>query len=375
MLALAACTESQQKPGTGPVPVESAARLVVSFEASVDPRRPAVAARLPAEIQARVPKGKVAEAAGRKVLVLTVEKLGPAAPPILGRYERMGDDLVFTPAFPLEPGQRYLASLFTGDREPIVTAYEVPAAPAAAPAEVVSIDPLVEEVPANLLRLYANFSAPMLGGEGFYEHVKLVDLSTGDEVKMAWREIQLWSPDRTRLTLLIHPGRVKRDITFAEELGPVLHAGKEYELILGAALEDQNGKPLSGEFRKTFKVAESDDRGPDPDQWKVQAPALGSRDPATITFDEAMDAELLLREVSVLGPDGGPVEGELKLRDGAASVDFIPTKGWNAGPHQFAIARELEDLAGNTSTNPFDRPIDWKTDRKPVTQLAFDVAG
>lgn len=71
----------------------------------------------------------------------------------------------------------------------------------------IEIFPTAGEVPVNLLRLFVYFPRPM-GRSDILDHVALVD-DTGREVTGALLENRyaLWSPDATRLTVLLDPGR------------------------------------------------------------------------------------------------------------------------------------------------------------------------
>ena len=67
-------------------------------------------------------------------------------------------------------------------------------------------------MPANQLRLYLHFSAPMDWRSG-HEHVPLLD-DAGQEVPDAFLPLDadFWNDDRTRYTVFFDPGRVKRGI-------------------------------------------------------------------------------------------------------------------------------------------------------------------
>src|SRR6056297_3284815 len=73
----------------------------------------------------------------------------------------------------------------------------------------VEIYPTAGELPANLLRFFVYFPQPMDRSD-ILDHILLVD-DAGSEVTGAFLEnrYDLWSPDATRLTVLLDPGRVK----------------------------------------------------------------------------------------------------------------------------------------------------------------------
>ena len=77
-----------------------------------------------------------------------------------------------------------------------------------------------------------------------YRHLTLMDISTKKPVHAPFLELEeeLWSPDGKRFTLLVDPGRIKRGLKPREMFGPVLEAGKSYELIVDREWTDVAGK-------------------------------------------------------------------------------------------------------------------------------------
>src|SRR4051794_21033283 len=76
------------------------------------PSGPKVVAMLPLRIADELPKGRLTQSQGEKIL--TVSLLSSAktpGPSILGTYDRSGRVLTFTPRFPLSPGASYRAVL------------------------------------------------------------------------------------------------------------------------------------------------------------------------------------------------------------------------------------------------------------------------
>src|SRR6185436_10043517 len=88
----------------------------------------------------------------------------------------------------------------------------VPRAAKASRTMVENIYPTEERVPANLLRMYIVFTAPMSISQSA-SHLRLVD-ENGQTVSGAFLQLEeeLWDPGRRRLTVLFDPGRVKRGL-------------------------------------------------------------------------------------------------------------------------------------------------------------------
>jgi hypothetical protein len=136
--------------------------------------------------------------------------------------------------------------------------------------------PTADVLPENLLKFYVQFSAPMSEGAGL-THVRLLD-AAGREVAAPFLSIaqELWDRSMTRLTVLIDPGRIKRDVRPNLEVGPVFEAGQSYTLAVDAAWRDAAGKPLKEAFRKNFRAGPADRVAIAPASWTVRAPAAGT---------------------------------------------------------------------------------------------------
>ena len=86
--------------------------------------------------------------------------------------------------------------------------------------------PSGDSLPANALRLYVHFSRAMAARDA---HAPRPPARRGRTARCRWRSwtsrAGLWDPGRTRLTLLFHPGRVKRGVAPGERLGPAAARG------------------------------------------------------------------------------------------------------------------------------------------------------
>jgi hypothetical protein len=277
--------------------------------------------------------------------------------PMLGAYRVEGDVLRFEPRFPLEPGMTYRASLRqeSGTASPLVTAsHTAPARTPSEPASITHVFPSAEVLPENLLRFYVHFSGPMSRGR-IYEHIRLLDAS-GNAIEMPFLEIdeELWSPDMTRLTLFIDPGRIKRGVRPLEEIGPVLEEGDRYTLVIGGKWKDAHGQPLAAEHRKPFRVSGPDREAIDPKQWQIVVPAAASRKPLQVSFGKPLDHALALRLIEVADGSGKYLDGEAALEAHESRWQFTPAGHWQAGRYALRVSSRLEDLAGNRVGRPFE---------------------
>ena len=114
--------------------------------------------------------------------------------------------------------------------------------------------PSTDTVPANLLKMYFQFSEPMkqLRSERF---VFLLD-ERGDTLREVFQSLhpELWNKQGDRLTLWIDPGRVKRDLIRNQKLGAPFEIGKKYKLIVSNRWQSLSGNALYTSFEKIVYV-------------------------------------------------------------------------------------------------------------------------
>lgn len=243
----------------------------------------------------------------------------------------------------------------------------------AEPARVVQVFPTADVLPANQLKLYVHFSAPMSRGEA-WQRLRLLDES-GKAVELPFLEIdqELWDREQKRLTLLFDPGRIKRGVLPREQTGGALDPGRSYELVVDAAWRDADGKPMASEFRKRFRAGEEDRTAIDPAKWKIQTPKSGTRDPLVIDFGEPLDSALALRLIRVDGAGG-----EAALANFERQWRFTPQEAWRSGGYKLNVDAALEDLAGNKVGRPFDvdtfDPISVRM-KSSSTTIPFRIGG
>jgi hypothetical protein len=292
-------------------------------------------------------------------------------PPLAGRYAVATEGcLRFAPRFPPEGPLSYHIRLdpaalarLAGQRplsdSVLEWRFELPAPATQLPSTVVSsIHPSFGTIPANQLRWYVEFSAPMQEGEAA-KRVHLVD-ARGREISGAFLSVQqeLWDRDRRRITLLFDMGRVKRGIRTRMESGPVLHSGRWYALRIDGDWRDAHGVPLVHGVEHRFRTGPEDHAPVNPASWSLQLPAIGSRAPLEVDFGEPLDHALAERLVAIQGPDGAPLRGEVKLEADDRRWRFYADSPWLAGRYRLRVHPALEDLAGNRVGHAFDADME-----------------
>jgi hypothetical protein len=263
------------------------------------------------------------------------------------------DDVLFVPRFPFIAGTAYAVSV----DGTVVSVLLKPDVSHTSEAQVLEIHPTVASVPVNLLRFTVQFSAPMSEGRAS-RHIRLVD-DAGQDLPGALfaTDYELWNRERTRLTVLLDPGRIKRGLVGHQEHGYPLRAGGSFRIAIDGDFLDARGASLESGAERSYRVVGEERRRVMPDVWRLSEPEIGTRDPLTLVFEKSLDHSLLLNCIRVRTPHGGWVEGELEVGAEQKSLRVTPATAWQEGLHQVVVAAELEDLAGNSVRRVFDRDL------------------
>ncbi|MEL7179624.1 MAG: hypothetical protein AAFN63_07310 [Pseudomonadota bacterium] len=220
----------------------------------------------------------------------------------------------------------------------------------------VDIYPTAQILPENLLRVYVYYPRAMAASAGLSD-IRLLDAdgTPMDGVFLPTRE-DLWSQDRRRLTVLMDPGRVKTGLDASEAMGRALRSGQSYTLEVSAGSLDAEGCVLGQKTAVAFEVGPPDLDTPDPSEWVLSTPKLGSRDPLRVNLGSPHDHLSLAFRLRVSDAEGSIVPGQIGLSPGEAGWEFIPRAAWTAETYSLTIEDSLEDLAGNRPGVLFDRP-------------------
>lgn len=290
-------------------------------------------------------------------ITLVDEATGKDGPAILGTYKKRSDgNLSFRPRFPLSSGGLYRASINSLLNRIETREYHAPSAPKAAAPQVTEIYPTANRLPANLLKFYIHFSRPMREGEAIFDNVQLLN-DKNQPLVDCWRLTELWNHDATRLTMFIHPGRIKEGVNLREEEGPVLVANRRYTLKISEKMLDAKGQPLGRAITKQFTTTAEDHERIDISRWSLHPPQENSLAPLRLDLPKALDRHLLARCLRVNDAQGNRVDGTVDVLDGERVWQFTPTIPWRAEKYTLDIDGVLEDQAGNTPLRRFDSEL------------------
>jgi hypothetical protein len=293
-----------------------------------------------------------------------------ARPAVTGDWVGGDGKVVFTPKYPLKPGAKYRV---TGGGTTLEV--KAPESPRRQPVRLTHIYPAATELPANVLRFYLEFDQPMPRGE-VYKHVRLLN-EKGEKDSLPFLEIddELWNADQTRVTLLVDPGRIKKEVKPRIDLGPVFEAGKKYTLVVSGKWPTLSGDPLGKDATKAVTATAALDGALDPKAWTV-SPPKGRDGALMVAFGRPMDHPLLARCLTVLKPDGQPLAGTGEPTDNDRAWTFRATAAWQPATYTLRVDPVLEDVCGNRVGRPFEvdllRPAPKEVKAGPV-DLPFVV--
>jgi hypothetical protein len=84
-----------------------------------------------------------------------------------------------------------------------------------------------------------------------------------------------------------------------------------------------------------------------------------------IQFPRPLDRALLMRMLTVAGPTGKPIDGEVTVGDEERRWEFRPDQAWPAGQFNLVADTALEDSAGNNLARAFEIDVFDRVDAKP----------
>lgn len=285
--------------------------------------------------------------------------------PVAGRHEREDHVLRFTPAYPFVAGQDYVVRTRRAGEPPRFTQFNIPARVEAAPARVTHAYPSGPVVPENVLRFYIHFAVPMAPHRA-WEFIRLRDAQgvPDDAAFMRFKQ-ELWNEDRTRLTVLVDPGRIKRSVATNRALGPALLEGHRYSLTIDAGWPSADGESVLPAWSKTFRVVVPLRTRPELGRWQWRRPSPGTLEPLEAGFDRAFDRHALEAALHVAASDGRVIAGTSYIGENEASWSFIPEEPWPSGDLRVAVDGGLEDVAGNSFRGVLDRDLNAVVRRRP----------
>ena len=219
---------------------------------------------------------------------------------------------------------------------------------------VKTVYPSTDRIPVNVLRFYIDFSEP-IREENALTHIRVMT-SNGTELTSVFFDTndELWNADRTKLTLLVDPGRVKSGLQAHNQLGRALTEGGTYTLSVDSLFRTMRGYRLSAGFAKTFLAVAADTIAPEIKTWVIRRPPAASRQALTIRFNEPIDHVSARSYLVLLNARGEKVPGSPVLNEHESVWSFTPVAKWQKGRYTLYVNTRLEDIAANNLNGAFD---------------------
>src|SRR5690606_13322093 len=127
------------------------------------------------------------------------------------KIRRTEDSIFLEPSIRLQAGSTYLLK-WKQDGIKRLKILEIPGSDQGKNA-IVGVYPQNEKIPANILQFHLVFSQAVDADESAYQFLIVKD-ENGKVLPKMWREKAEWNHDRTIMSVMIHPGRIKRGIEY-----------------------------------------------------------------------------------------------------------------------------------------------------------------
>lgn len=239
--------------------------------------------------------------------------------------------------------------------------------------KVLAIYPATDSIPVNILRFYIEFSKPMQEMD-ILKHIKLTN-EEGKNITGVFFENQyeLWNENRTEVTLIVDPGRVKLGLFANNTMGRAFDVGKKYTLTVDKDLMDFDDQKLEQNFTKTFVAIGEDMLPPKTEQWKLSLPKAETDNILSINFNDKIDhisAQTLIKFFF----NNTEIKGKIELENQEQKLIFKPTKKWKKGNYQIIVNHRLEDIAANSLNQIFDhKPSDFNQNNDENFIIKFKI--
>ncbi len=206
---------------------------------------------------------------------------------------------------------------------------------------IIAVYPSGESAPENLLRISIVFAEPP---ECDILPQITLQQSDGTPIEDPFLPQELWSPDRCRLTILLHPGRVKSGLAAHKSFGRTLQAGNEVFLMVDRKMV------------KSWVIAAANREALQPSQWEMSLLKKHTRSELKVVFNVPIDAsgkEL----IAVVDSKNSKIEGATQLNVGEQQWIFIPNYAWQNESYYIVVHPKLEDAAGNITASAFEHSV------------------
>jgi len=278
--------------------------------------------------------------------------------PVTGHYSKTNNVLSFQPLVKLGNNLHFIIKYATPEGTILQSEYRTPKAVVLYknPPEVADIYPVSDNIPENILCFHVLFDRPMAQDPEAYKKARIIH--NGTEVPLVWKHTAYWTHGGKLLVLMVHPGRVKRGISY---LGKAFEIGQTYTLLIEKEIQDPQGRILTEQVEKHFTIGKADHKIPKLRKGHITFPETPDSSPITLTFSEAMDFACMVEGVEVLDANNNLLPISISHIDDER-YEIRPEKSWSPGTYQLVLKPVVGDLCGNRFHKKFE------TTKKPTQQ-------
>lgn len=232
---------------------------------------------------------------------------------------------------------------------------------------VQKVYPDTDSIAENSLTFYVEFSEKMKNDTRAYTHVDVVK-EDGSIISLPWRQKSYWINNNKTLVLMIHPGRIKSEISSTAALEPVLKSGSKLSLRIGTELKSVDGNVLADSFLKDYTVSAKDTILPKIITTEIDPPSVNTRNVVAIQFSKEMDFGLVYKCFSLLKEEA-KVAGQITTDDGQRWF-FTPDDKWTTGDYTIKIGNKI----GDSCHNQINRRFETKDKTEMVKPYTLDFS-
>lgn len=288
--------------------------------------------------------------------------------PLLGSYSKIKDTIFFDPQFELGEGLSFSAN-FSYKNSTIKKMYKTKPIDTSSVQEihVKEIYPRDNKIPKSVLTFYIEFPVPMAEDESAYRYINLLD-ENKKIIPHVWYNKARWISDKIMM-IMIHPGRVKKDISYYENLGEIFTVGKKYYLEITNEIKPLNNNDKLKPFIKEFDIISPINTCPKIIEDKLVFPKKNTSEKLKIVFDSPI--EFFSTQIGILIKNynsGKLIEG--KIIPGLYDNEwyFVPDKPWTEKRYVLIFNKHLSDPSGNSLIKPFETTSIKKSYRKYIAK-------
>jgi hypothetical protein len=229
--------------------------------------------------------------------------------------------------------------------------------------KVVAIYPTADSIPVNILRFYIQFSKPMQE-MNILQHIHLTNDNGKDMTGVFYEnQYELWNENRTMVTLIVDPGRVKTGLLANNKMGKAFDEAQEYVLKVDSLLLDFENNTLSHSYSKKYVAIAEDKTAPNTELWQYSKPTKNTKEPINIAFQDCIDVISAHTYIKILNKKK-EVYGKISLSKSGHNWSFTPEANWKKGAYEIIVHPALEDIAANSINQIFDHKLnDYKTEK------------